>query len=368
MRWSRGAVPALVLCAAATLAGCGTNEASTAEAYDGDPGFVTSSPVVFEEGKYPLGEYVEWDDTLRIRADVVSVDSDESAVWMNVAVRVDNNGPHARAMPALEFSCAESGTGTAMPDYSGSTPRRVDAHGSVEVEMRLQLSSNGMDGGPIPPCEGRATLWVIMQESDGSASLGDVWSVPDRVVNELNASRPVLTPSPAPGPIADPDRPYAWVDQDQYSSGYQVVVVTRTTAEAVRRTLGLGAPADVEGVDEAVIVAEHSDGVVLFTLFGYLPQEQVQVLSRGGLAASYSNTVEGDDHILVARDGKVVRSFNPFLGEDYVKSDPLPEEKGLDLEDDTWAASWTLLERLTKIHITEEWLFGEDHPAYLMKD
>ena len=71
--------------------------------------------------------------------------------------------------------------------------------------------------------------------------------------------------------------------------------------------------------------------------------------------------------ILVARKGTVVRSFDPFLGQDYLKTKHLPEEKGLDLENDTGPASWTLLERLTKVHITRDWLMDEGHPAYLVK-
>ncbi len=63
----------------------------------------------------------------------------------------------------------------------------------------------------------------------------------------------------------------------------------------------------------------------------------------------------------------MVRSFDPFLDHNYVKTKPLPEEKGLDLENDTGPASWTLLERLTKVHITQDWLMDHGHPAYVIK-
>ncbi|NYI46094.1 hypothetical protein BJ993_003174 [Nocardioides aromaticivorans] len=480
MRWSRGVVPALVLGAATMLAACGTNDPTTPGAYGEDPGFVTGSPVVFEEGKYPLGEYVDWDDTLRIRADVVGVDGDDSGAWLAMAVRVENTGARSRVIPELELSCdgQESGFGATV---EGEAPRpgRVPADGSVEYQERLSMLGGGARGDSIPKCTGEVTIDLTLR-GERSSSTMQAWTVPDDIVDELNERRPTpasggqqeispglpidivvesvggdgqrpwlnvrvdysnstgteqpldpptlhcaqsdgagqalqddltvgwsggvqvgllmppgddgepLTACHAPAYVEigsgrwtlsedeldylneelarEPGRPYSWAaTDDSFSSGYQIVVVPDATAAEALEALGPNRRKVSPERFWAIRVAEHDGGVVLFT-WGLVDEDRVVALSRiGGLAASYGNTVNGDDHVLVARDGKVVRSFDPFLGQDYLKSKHLPEEKGLDLENDTGPASWTLLERLTKVHITRDWLMDEDHPAYLVK-
>ncbi|HVK28111.1 MAG TPA: hypothetical protein VM575_07205 [Nocardioides sp.] len=481
MRWSRGAVPAMVLCVAATLAGCGTNDPTAPGAYGGgDPDFVTGSPVVFEEGQYPLGEYVDWDDTLRIRADIVEVDGDDRSAWLTVAVRAENTGSKPRLLPYLELSCdgRESGFGVAV-EGEAPGPTRVPAHDSVEYQDRLALLGGGGTGESIPKCTGEVTINLSL-DSTASSSTMAAWLVPGDVVDELNERRPTpesggqqevspgvlvdvsvasvggdgqrawlsvmvdydsssdaevpldpptlrcaesdgagqarqsdltvagsggmqvdllmppgddgdpLTTCSAPayveiGParwkLADedleylneelarePGRPYSWVATDEsFSVGYQVVVVPDASAAEALDALGPNRRKVSQERFWAIRVGEHDDGVVLFT-WGLVGEEQVVALSRiGGLAASYSTSEDGGDQVLVARDGKVVRSFDPFLDQDYLTTKHLPEEKGLDLENDTGPASWTLLERLTKVHITQDWLMDEDHPAYLIK-
>lgn len=479
MRWSRVAVSLMALALVSAVVGCGSNDGTAGSAGD-DPSFATGSPVVFEAGRYPLGEYVDWDDTLRIRADVVGVDSDELGPWLTVAVRVENTSSKPRTLPYLELSCdqQEGGSGV-LVEGAPPAPTRVPASDAVEYEQRLTLSGDGRTGDSIPACRGEVTIDLTLQEASSASSM-PAWTVPDDVVDELNASRPTppsggqqevspgvlidvsvdsvggdgqqawlnvmvsydsdatgeqtldpptlhcaqsddagqprrddltvagsggmqvgllmprgadgepLTTCRAPAYVEigsarwtlagdelaylneelarDPGRPYHWIAANgSFSSGYQVVVVPRASAAEALAALGPRRRKVSQERFWAIRVAEHAQGVVLFT-WGLVSDEQVVALSRiGGLAASYGNTVEGDDHILVARNGEVVRSFNPFLDHDYKRTRRLPEEKGLDLENDTGPASWTLLERLTKIHITEDWLLDDAHPAYLLR-
>lgn len=470
----------MVLCTAATLAGCGTNDPTTAGAFDGDPDFVTGSPVVFEAGQYPLGEYVEWDDALRIRADVVEVDGDDGGAWLTVTVRAENTGSKPRALPYLELSCngQESGFPT-LVEGAAPSPTRVPGNDSVEYRERLAMVGGGGRGQSIPKCTGEVTIDLTLDSAKFS-STRQAWAVPQDIVDDLNERRPPdplggqqeilpgllidivvesvggdgqqawlnvrvdhdnrtgaelpldpptlhcaqsdgvgqarrddltvggsggvgvellippgddgkpLTNCAAPayveiGPgrwtlsddeldylneelAREPGRPYSWVATDEsFSVGHQVVVVPDASAAEALDALGPNRRKVSNERFWAIRVAEHAHGVVLFT-WGLLSEEQVVALSRiGGLAASYSASEDGGNQVLVARDGTVVRSFDPLLGHDYLKSKHLPEEKGLDLENDTGPASWTLLERLTKVHITQDWLMDDKHPAYLVK-
>lgn len=326
-----------------------------------DPSVVTGAPRLT-----PLGEYRDWSDALRIRVSSEGVDRDERGAWLAVSVRVENADARAQAVPEIELSCDARDAGAPI-DPGQPVPTSVGAHAAVEFGLRLPLSGDKRSGAPVPECVGSASidLWALDAEG-GGGTFGRGWAVPADVVDALNAARANAGPPPA-GPATDPDRPYAWVDQDQYSSGYQVVVVPGVTADQAIRVLkplrGAPDPDDYE----RVVVAEREDGVVLFTWGGLVLDEQVTALSRvRGFAATYGNTVEGGDRILVVRKGKVVRDFDPFLGDDDVDTPPLPQEKGLDFENDTGPASWTLLERLTGIAITEDWLLDDRHPGFVL--
>ncbi|WP_156391625.1 MULTISPECIES: DUF6461 domain-containing protein [unclassified Nocardioides] len=359
------------------ISGCGDADSSAGASEDTPDDAVSAYGVLISEdesARTNLGEYADLGDGLRVRLDITDVGGDELGPWLTVTMRTDNQGADPQPVPRAELHCEQSDD-PGMPwtddDADSSGPEdRVLAGDSFERNAKLLLPGDSHMGGPIPECEGEAYLAAATYGDDWNNALASAeWSVPAAIVDELNEARLDAQPSPTlpPEPAKDPDRPYAWVDQDQYSSGYQVVVVPGIDAAQALKAL---APIRRKASRDnfwAVVVAEREEGVVLFT-YGLIPDERVQALSRGGIAASYGNTVNGDDHVLVARDGKVVRSFDPFLDFDYAKTKPLPEEKGLDLENDTWAASWTLLERLTKIHVTEEWLFGAEHPAYLLDD
>lgn len=313
----------------------------------------------------PLGEAIDVGG-LRVRVDVKKVGGDKNGPWLLVKMRVKNLGKRSLGLPDLRLECAEPTTIAYMiGDGTSVAPGR-----SVSKDVRLLISDTGRAENdyyaPIPPCGASASIsvWVTSGRPDYTEERAG-WRVRPDTLDGLNASLPFTRPGGEP---KDPDRPYAWTAEETLPDGYHVVFVPGITAEqaldALAPVRGKARPDDFWGVT----VAQREDGVVLFTSGG-ISEERVRALSRGGhVVASYSNTVNGDDHVLVVRDGKVVRSFDPFLAYDYVKTKPLPEEKGLDLENDTWAASWTLLERLTNIHVTEEWLLDGAHPAYLLKD
>lgn len=374
-RWiSRLALAALPL-AGTVLAGCGTNDPTTASAYDGHGSDNPSgAPSGNSSGRSPLRALGEPIDVggFRVRVAVEEVGGDKDSRWVLTTMRVKNIGADSRALPMLGMECSGSST----IGYSNNVTRSVAPGRSAKVEVPLfmtlprEVGEDGEDNyyDPIGPCEGTASISVTVSsgQPDYTMSESDGWRIDQATLDALNARLPFTRPGGEP---KDPDRPYAWVDGDgAFSSGYQVVVVPGITADEAIRVLDpvRGSPSFDEY--ERVIVAENDDGVVLFTWW-FVSDRYVRALSRlDGLAASYGNTVNGDDHVLVLRRGKVVRSFDPFLDHDYKKTRRLPEEKGLDLEYDTGPASWTLLERLTGIAITEDWLLDDRHPGFRLRD
>lgn len=360
------------------LTGCGeTNSPTTAGAYDGEgsgqaspsaSGGVSARPSGSASAAGTLRALGEPIDVggLRVTVRAEGVGGDKDGPWLDVTMRVENRAGTPLALPSLGLHCSGSRTDGYMAGNATSVRpgRSTRVKTSLLVSRRDEAEDEYYD--PIGPCEGTASISVSVTsgQPDYTESTSDGWRLDQRTLDALNARLPFTRPG---GDPKDPDRAYAWVDDDgAFSSGYQVVVVPGITADQALRVLrpSRGAP-DRDDFDR-VVVADHGDGVVLFTWAG-VSDEQVAALSRvEGLAATYGNTVEGDDRILVVRRGKVVRDFDPFLDQDYVKTAPLAQEKGLDLEYDTGPASWTLLERLTKVHITEDWLLDDRHPGFVL--
>ncbi len=349
---------------------CGeVNDPSTAGAYDGAS--AGSPSAASSPSLRPLGEPIDVGG-FRVRVTVKEVGGDEDDRWVLTTMRVKNIDAKSLALPVLGMECA----GSATMGYSTNVTRSIAPGRSAKVEVPLFMTlpreerEDGEDNyyDPIGPCEGIASISVSVSSGrpDYTVSESEGWRVDQGTLDALNARLPFTRPGGEP---KDPGRPYAWVDGDgAFSAGYQVVVVPGITADEAIRVLDpvRGAPSpDQHG---RVVVAGNDDGVVLFTWW-FVPDRYVRALSRlQGLAASYGTPGESDDHVLVFRNGKVVRSFDPLLDHDYKKTGRLPEEKGLDLKYDTGPASWTLLERLTGMAITEDWLLDDSHPGFRLRD
>ncbi|GAA3668873.1 hypothetical protein GCM10022237_30920 [Nocardioides ginsengisoli] len=101
-----------------------------------------------------------------------------------------------------------------------------------------------------------------------------------------------------------------------------------------------------------------------FSNYGLFSKKRVRALSRRGIAATYGT---GEfDQLLVARRGVVVRNDDALIDTAWDDSRPLPEERGLDFDNDIDASSWIVLEWLTGISVTEEWMFRTPHPRYVL--
>lgn len=392
MKWSR-VVPVLVLTMLGA-AGCGDADSSPGDAGPGpDETFMTSYIEVEGPELAELGEYADLGDGLRVRLDATGVDNDTQGPWMDVTVRAENDGQTPRPEPLVTLYCEQSddGGGQRWSEEDGpGVAGTIDPGDTYEADLDLLLPGDTQMGDVIPECEGSAYLEAATYGDDPNNALSSAqWEVPEAFIDELNEDRldAYRSPAPPPEPAKDPDRPYAWVEEDVYSSGYALILVRGLSVPEVLRAMG-GIQRDAGILDPAersdlqyeledpetyaaptvVTAAEHDGGVVVHVPFGYhVSPRLARALSRKGVAATYGNTVNGDDHIVVARKGRVLRNFDPFLDTAYDKNGPLPEEKGLDLENDTGPASWTLLERLTSIHVTPGWLEG-DQPTYVLRD
>lgn len=360
MRWSRVAVPALVLCAATALAGCGTNDPTAAGAYDGGGASPTDHGTADSRDLRPLGEAIELGG-FRVRVTVREVGGDEDGPWLVARMRVTNIGKKSMALPGLRLRCANAGT----IGYETSGAMSLRPGRSRKVDVRLFVVSTGDDYyAPIQPCEGTASIsvWATTGKPDYTESESDGWQVDADTLEQLNSRLPFTPPGGEP---KDPDRPYAWTDGESGPEAYQVVSVPGMTAAEALRILEPIRQVRSPDALRRVVIDELDGGVVLFTHW-FVSDDHLRRLSRGGLAASYSISINADTHIFVARNGRVIRSFDPLIAHNYLKTKPLAEEEGLDLKYDTGPASWTLLERLTKIHIPESWIY-DDHPAYLLR-
>lgn len=174
---------------------------------------------------------------------------------------------------------------------------------------------------------------------------------------------------------------YAWLDAVTPDVDYDIVTVRGLTPRQVRRTLGRVegrlsdmTPARAErwvarrlGRDYSApclaLVDRRGPAVVV-----YLPMwtalGKLGALSRRGRVAHFLTTVEYDTYVSVAKRGKLVRRFD--AGFRPPRRNALPEEAGLDWgapDQNIWATAWAFDERVTGIHLSEDWFKGE-HPAY----
>lgn len=126
-----------------------------------------------------------------------------------------------------------------------------------------------------------------------------------------------------------------------------------------------------QAADDQDFVAERfaiqvgvTDGwTVLVEPNGYVcSQDSVLVdLSAGGRAVTVFWNVNLDSRFGYARDGVLVRVFDPVLGTSEV-GDPLPEEASAADEQPIHAAL-ALAEALTGVQVTQAWLLDEARPT-----
>ena len=176
---------------------------------------------------------------------------------------------------------------------------------------------------------------------------------------------------------------YDWLGYDEPSDMYSITLVEGRSPRAVlrilepRKELGAMTFYDAGGwfVDHmnwntytgphVVQVEAHGPGVVVVDV-GFPADEILRRLSRPGTVSSFSTNGELDTYLTVARRGRIVRLFD--TGFRPPREGALPEERGLGFGRkgvDPFAPAWALNERLTGIHVSQEWFDGV-HPTYVL--
>ena len=180
---------------------------------------------------------------------------------------------------------------------------------------------------------------------------------------------------------------YAWLDEpsvdDDLMAGC-VGVVPGGDADWVRRCVGVGAsPGHDATVHEAWKLSESDfgndliqisfigDAVVIYKPNGWhgVDEEFASVLSQGGRYAAYYWNVNAVMRFVFAVNGHIQRDFDPLLY-DADREQALPEELDLPFPSRSTEslipgqASLALIERLTGVEITREWLLATPHPTY----
>ena len=108
---------------------------------------------------------------------------------------------------------------------------------------------------------------------------------------------------------------------------------------------------DTYAAPPIVQIGRLDGGVVIYSRHGFRPVERLHALSRKGVAAAFTTTVELDTSIAVARNGQQIREFDPFFYDEEVRQGALPQEHDVDFSDDMgFPAAWTFLDRVTRLH------------------
>lgn len=197
---------------------------------------------------------------------------------------------------------------------------------------------------------------------------------------------PAATAAPAPdweGSAQVRPYEYSWLTDMRPDYDYEIFVIRGLSAKQVRTTLGtverrirdltprraerwVLAHADDKTYASPALaqVTRRGPAVVAYLPYWIQSRRTVARLSRGGVAAHFTTTIELDTYVTIAEDGRVVRSFD--AGFEPPRHGALPEEEGLDWgmpDQNVWATAWAFLERVTLIHIAEDW-FKSPHPTY----
>jgi hypothetical protein len=179
---------------------------------------------------------------------------------------------------------------------------------------------------------------------------------------------------------------YSWLSGEDPTDTYEITIVRgkKSVARvihdlgAVRKQLGEMTPEQAETYQfdhtsmddyigpDVVQVERLGPAVVIFQPYGFTASSRIEGLSSRSLVASFETTVELDTYVTIARRGKVIRQFD--VGFKPPAHGALPEEAGLDFgakHQNIWATAWALNERVTRIHLSQEW-FESTHPTYVL--
>jgi hypothetical protein len=175
---------------------------------------------------------------------------------------------------------------------------------------------------------------------------------------------------------------YAWADADDQPDGLALLFVrpvpTRPAA-GLRVIAELPRPLTFgEAQDEATKLDDFAwgsellqadqvlDWAVFVEPWGWATSlsEIVAGTSKGGSAISVFWNVNAVMRVVVARDGQVVREFDPLIYDDG--GAPMPEEVGLPFGEvgPSRGAALVVAERLTGVALTKNWLLERRRPTY----
>jgi hypothetical protein len=174
---------------------------------------------------------------------------------------------------------------------------------------------------------------------------------------------------------------YRWAQEDDAFDAYCVTVVRGASIDdvidafACDRTSRLDAPfAAQRGMSEPYPEGWGNDTVQIDVLDGAVvcledngwagtEDPRPERLSRSGSYAAVFRNVNAVMQVVVAEAAHIRRRFDPLL---YDVEGAIAEEQDLPFGDPELAtlAMWVLLERVTGLRLTHDWVLEQHHPAY----
>jgi len=175
---------------------------------------------------------------------------------------------------------------------------------------------------------------------------------------------------------------YAWLEKDEDLFAFCISILVGATAPRVAEAFGilpeterLATAADMWGLIQAhfdqglgcVQIGALENAIVAYECNGWegIDPPFVKALAAP-VHASFFVNVNARMDFVYARDGGILRCFDPLMYDDG--GEPLLEERDLDFGlPHPRASAMLLLERLTGIHVSQDFLMGEARPTYLRK-